>query len=85
VARYILGQLRLARGRTAVLAAGLLVAAVSFTLLTSAVTTSQLRVRARVARNFRAPPPARDRSLPDRPPRQPAPRRRLRQPPGHRP
>jgi putative ABC transport system permease protein len=52
--RLILGQLRLARGRTAVLAAGLLVAAVSFILLTSAVTTSELRVRGRVAHNFRA-------------------------------
>jgi putative ABC transport system permease protein len=41
-------------GRSAALVAGVLVAAVSFALLTSAVATGQLRVKGTVTKNFRA-------------------------------
>ena len=51
--RFLLSQLRFRRGRVAALGLGVLVAAVSFTLLTSAVDTSELRVRRTVAKNFR--------------------------------
>jgi putative ABC transport system permease protein len=51
--RFILEQLRSARGRTLALAAGILVAAVSFTLLTSAATTSQLQALGTVSGSFR--------------------------------
>jgi hypothetical protein len=48
-----LSQLRFRGGRVLTLASGILVAAVSFVLLTSAVTTSELRVRGTVEENFR--------------------------------
>lgn len=54
MSRFLWSQLRHRRSRTAALAAGILVAAVSFTLLTSAASTSQLRVTGIVARNFRS-------------------------------
>lgn len=53
VGRLLASQLRYRRGRTAALALGILVAAVSFTLLTSAATTSELRVRSTVGHSFR--------------------------------
>lgn len=49
----IWSQLIHRRARTIALASGLLVASVSFTLLTSTVSTSQLRVIGTVAKNFR--------------------------------
>lgn len=51
--RFLLNQLRHRRGRTATLGVGILVAAVSFTLLTAAVSTSQLRVIGAVRKHFR--------------------------------
>lgn len=51
--RFIWSQLLHRRSRTATLALGILVAAVSFTLLTSAVTTSALQARGTVAGNWR--------------------------------
>lgn len=51
--RLLVGQARFRRGRLAALGAGILVAAVSFSLLVSAVTTSRLTTRQVVARNFR--------------------------------
>ncbi len=51
--RFMLSQLRFRRGRIAALALGILVAAVSFTVLTSAADTSELRVKGTVTRNFR--------------------------------
>jgi putative ABC transport system permease protein len=53
VGRFIWSQLLHRRSRTATLALGILVAAVSFTLLTSAVTTSALEARGTVAGNWR--------------------------------
>jgi putative ABC transport system permease protein len=53
VRRFLLSQLRHRRSRTAALGLGILVAAVSFTLLTSATDTSELRVTGTVSRNFR--------------------------------
>jgi putative ABC transport system permease protein len=53
VGRFIWSTLVHRRGRTATLGLGILVAAVSFTLLTAAVRTSQLQVRGTVTRNFR--------------------------------
>jgi putative ABC transport system permease protein len=52
--RFLLDQLRHRRGRAATLGAGILVAAVSFVLLTSAVGTSALQVRGTVAGNWKA-------------------------------
>ena len=51
--RYLLRQLRYRRGRAAVLGAGILVAAVSFSLLTSAATTSSAQLQGTVTQNFR--------------------------------
>jgi putative ABC transport system permease protein len=51
--RLVLQELRHRPVRTAALASGILVAAVSFVLLASAAKTSELRVRGSVARNFR--------------------------------
>jgi putative ABC transport system permease protein len=51
--RLVLQELRHRPARTAALASGILVAAVSFVLLSSAAKTSELRVRGSVARNFR--------------------------------
>lgn len=50
--RFLLSQLRFRRRRTATLGVGILLAAVSFTLLTSAVQTSALEVRGSVAENW---------------------------------
>lgn len=50
---FIVSQLRFRRGRVAALGLGILVTAVSFTLLLSAAETSELRVRRVVAENFR--------------------------------
>jgi putative ABC transport system permease protein len=52
VGRFLWSQLRHRRSRTATLGAGVLVAAVSFTLLTSAASTSELRVIGTVERSF---------------------------------
>lgn len=52
--RFLLAQLRFRRRRLLTLAAGIVVAAVSFTLLTAAATTSQLQVRGAVSENFRS-------------------------------
>lgn len=51
--RLVLQELRHRPVRTAALASGILVAAVSFVLLASAAKTSELRVRGAVSRNFR--------------------------------
>lgn len=51
--RFLLSQLLHRRSRTATLAAGILVAAVSFVLLTSAVSTSALEVRGTVTQNWK--------------------------------
>lgn len=51
--RFLWSQLRHRRSRTATLGAGILVAAVSFTLLTSAASTSELRVVRTVTKYFR--------------------------------
>ena len=51
--RLVLQELRHRPVRTAALASGILVAAVSFVLLASAAKTSELRVRGSVSRNFR--------------------------------
>lgn len=51
--RYLLSQLRFRWRRTAFLAVGVLVPAVTFTLLTSAVQTSALEVRGDVEENWR--------------------------------
>jgi putative ABC transport system permease protein len=53
VGRFLLGQLRHQRSRALTLGAGILVAAVSFVLLTSAVSTSSLQVQGTVASNWR--------------------------------
>ena len=52
--RLALGQLRHRFGRTLALAAGILVATTSFTVLTGTAVTSRLEVRGTVAKNFRA-------------------------------
>ncbi len=51
--RFIWSTLVHRPGRTATLGVGILVAAVSFTLLTAAVRTTQLQVRGTVSQNFR--------------------------------
>ncbi len=51
--RFVWSELRHRRGRAATLGLGVLVAAMSFTLLTSAAQTSQLRVTGDISRNFR--------------------------------
>jgi putative ABC transport system permease protein len=51
--RFLVSQLRFRSARALTLGAGILVAAVSFTLLTSAATTSRLQVQSTVSRNFR--------------------------------
>ena len=51
--RFLASQLRFRSARALTLGAGILVAAVSFTLLTSAATTSRLQVQSTVSRNFR--------------------------------
>jgi hypothetical protein len=51
--RFLASQLRFRAARAVTLGAGILVAAVSFTLLTSAATTSRLEVQRTVSRNFR--------------------------------
>lgn len=51
--RFLGSQLRHRRGRVATLGVGILVAALSFTLLTSAAETSELRVLGAVTRYFR--------------------------------
>jgi len=51
--RFLASQLRFRSARALTLGAGILVAAVSFTILTSAATTSRLQVQSTVARNFR--------------------------------
>jgi len=53
VRRFIWSQLLHRRSRTATLGVGILVAAVGFTLLTSAVETGQLKVVGTVSRSFR--------------------------------
>lgn len=52
--KFLLSQLRHRRSRTVTLGAGILVAAVSFTLLTAAVNTGGLQIRGTITRNFRA-------------------------------
>ena len=52
--RYLYQQIVHRRSRALALGAGVLVATLSFTLLTSTAATSQLRVRGAVAANFRA-------------------------------
>jgi putative ABC transport system permease protein len=52
--RFVWDQLLRTRGRTAFLAAGILVAAVSFVLLTSAATTGAIETRGIVERHFRS-------------------------------
>lgn len=52
--RFLQSQLRFRRGRAMTLGVGILVAAVSFTLLTAAATTSELQLRGTVDENFRA-------------------------------
>ncbi len=51
--RFLGSQLLHRRGRTLTLGAGILVAAAAFSLLTAAVSTSELRVRGAVAKNWR--------------------------------
>ena len=51
--RFIFSQLRFRPSRTATLGAGILVAAASFVLLTSAVSTSALQVKGTVAKNWK--------------------------------
>src|SRR6266542_350432 len=51
--RFIEGQVRHRRSRSLLLAVGILVAAVSFTLLASQSTTSALEVRGTIAKNWR--------------------------------
>ncbi len=51
--RFIEGQVRHRRSRSLLLAMGILVAAVSFTLLASQATTSALEVRGTIAKNWR--------------------------------
>lgn len=51
--RFLASQLRFRSARALTVGAGILVAAVSFTLLTSAATTSRLQVQSTVSRNFR--------------------------------
>jgi putative ABC transport system permease protein len=53
VRRFLLRQLRSRPSRTATLGAGILVAAASFVLLTSAVSTSALQVKGTVAKNWK--------------------------------
>jgi hypothetical protein len=50
---YLLSQLRHRPARAAALGLGILVSAVSFTLLTAAIETGQLRVTGAISRNFR--------------------------------
>jgi putative ABC transport system permease protein len=50
--RFVWSQVRLRRSRTGTLAAAILLAAVSFVLLTSAVSTSELQIRGTVAKNW---------------------------------
>lgn len=50
--RFLVSQLRFRRGRVTALGLGILVAAVSFTMLTSAAATSELRVKRTVEENF---------------------------------
>lgn len=52
--RYVASQLRLRPGRALALGLGIVVAAVSFTLLTAAATTSELQIRGGVRESFRA-------------------------------
>lgn len=51
--RFLWSQLLHRRSRTVTLAVGILVAAVSFVLLTSAASTSALEVRGTVAKNWK--------------------------------
>jgi ABC-type antimicrobial peptide transport system permease subunit len=51
---FVVRQLRHRTGRAATLGAGILVAAASFVLLTSAAQTSELQVKGTVVKNFRA-------------------------------
>lgn len=53
VLRFALRQLRFRRARALALGAGVLVASMSFALLTAAATTSELRVQGTVAESFR--------------------------------
>lgn len=53
MSRYLRGQLRHRAGRALTVGLGILVACVSFSLLTASATTSTLRVRGTVAENFR--------------------------------
>jgi len=53
VGRFLLSQLRHRAGRSVTLGVGILVAAVSFVLLTSAVSTSALQVQGTVASNWK--------------------------------
>lgn len=52
--RFVLAQFSARRGRTGTLAAGILAAAASFTLLTAAARTSTIQVRGTVESNYRA-------------------------------
>jgi putative ABC transport system permease protein len=52
--RFVLAQFSARRGRTGALAAGILVAAASFTVLTAAARTSTIQVRGTVESNYRA-------------------------------
>jgi putative ABC transport system permease protein len=54
LARFVWDQLVRARSRTLALAGGILVAAVSFVLLTSAATTGAIQTRGIIERNFRS-------------------------------
>lgn len=52
--RFLLAELRHRRTRTLSLSLGVLVAALSFTLLTAAISTGQLRLKGTIEHNFRA-------------------------------
>jgi putative ABC transport system permease protein len=53
--RFVINELRHRRSRSLSLAAGILVAAVSFTLLTAAVSTGELRIKGTLAHSFEGP------------------------------
>ncbi|MBA3690880.1 MAG: ABC transporter permease, partial [Actinobacteria bacterium] len=52
--RFVLAELRRRTSRTLSLGAGILVASLSFTLLTAAVNTGELQLRGTITRNFRS-------------------------------
>src|SRR5207247_1833503 len=54
VSRFLWSQLLHRKSRTATLGLGILVAAMGFTMLTSAANTSALEIRGTIAQNFRS-------------------------------